>query len=127
MIFQMDFGIEDKTKVNDKEYIDNLFKEFCKNYINQIKDKLNFSVETLEIDNPKLEIDNPKKDKVENKAKNLLKNPKKINVIRYKLEMVNPIVRKDMREKTKKPKISRPNTQNEASGAKKTRKKHEVI
>ena len=40
------------------------------------------------------------------------------------MEMVNPIIKKDMREKTKKPVVSRPDMQDKAREA---RKKHDKI
>lgn len=133
MIFQMDLEIK-KEKINDKEYIDQLYQIFCKNYINQIKDKLNFNVEMLTIDDPR---------KKEKKSKDQLKeNPdnlklfreqaikensfeeNKINIIRYKMEMVNLVIKKDMREKTKKPHFSRPDISDKVTERKSKRPRH---
>ena len=118
MIFQMDSQI-DKNKINDPKYVEEFYKNFCKNYIDQIKDKLNFSGELLEIDNPKLK----KEDQLKEDSKE--KEPKKITVIRYKMEMVNPLVKKNAIEKTKKPTRSHvTNTKEEAIEIKNNRKEH---
>jgi hypothetical protein len=116
MIFQMDAQI-DKNKINDPKYVEEFYKNFCKNYIDQIRDKLNFSGELLEIDNPKLKDDQLKEDP---------KEPKKITIIRYKMEMVNPLVKKNAIEKTKKPTSSHKNanTKEEAIEIKNNRKEH---
>jgi len=118
MIFQMDSQI-DKNKINDPKYVEEFYKNFCKNYIDQIKDKLNFQVELLEIDNPKLK----KEDQLKEDPKE--KEPKKITIIRYKMEMVNPLVKKNAIEKTKKPPSSHTtNTKEEAIEIKNKRKEH---
>jgi hypothetical protein len=119
MIFQMDAQI-DKNKINDPKYVEEFYKNFCKNYIDQIKDKLNFHVELLEIDNPKLK----KEDQLKEDSKE--KEPKKINIIRYRMEMVNPVIKKNAIEKTKKPTSSHKNanTKEEAIEIKNNRKEH---
>jgi len=118
MIFQMDAQI-DKNKINDPKYVEEFYKNFCKNYIDQIKDKLNFQVELLEIDNPKLK----KEDQLKEDSKE--KEPKKINIIRYRMEMVNPVIKKNAIEKTKKPPSShKAYTKEEAIEIKNNRKEH---
>ena len=118
MIFQIDYQI-DKNKINDQKYVEEFYKNFCKNYIDQIKDKLNFHVELLEIDNPKLK----KEDQLKEDSKE--KEPKKITIIRYKMEMVNPLVKKNAIEKTKKPpSYHTTNTKEEAIEIKNKRKEH---
>jgi hypothetical protein len=118
MIFQIDYRI-DKDKINDQKYVEEFYKNFCKNYIDQIRDKLNFSGELLEIDNPKLK----KEDQLKEEPKE--KEPKKITIIRYKMEMVNPLVKRNAIEKTKKPPTShKANTKEEATEIKNNRKGH---
>lgn len=133
MIFQMDLEIK-KEKINDKEYIDQLYQIFCKNYINQIKDKLNFNVEMLTIDDPRKKEKKTEDQLKENpdnlklvREQTIKENPSeenKINIIRYKMEMVNPVVKRDMKTKTKKPHFSRPDISDKVDEKKNKRPKH---
>lgn len=91
MIFRMDIKV-DKNKKDDSNYIDELYKQYCANYINQIKNKLDFKTELLQIDNP---------------IKDQLKENPKIEIIRFEMEMISPFIRKDIRNINIKPKVSR--------------------
>ena len=117
MIFQIDAEI-DKNKINDPKYVEEFYKNFCKNYIDQIKDKLNFNVELLEIDNPKFKKEDQLKEN-QNEQK------PKITIIRYQMEMVNPLIRKNKIEKTQKPPNSHVNaTKEETLEIRNNRKEH---
>lgn len=120
MIFRIDYKIKSEKK-DDKEYIDNLYKEFCKNYINQIKSKLNFKSEFLSIidsNNQQIDI----KDKVDEKEVKLKEESKTIDVIRFEMEMIIPTIKKDIRKRDIKPQVSRAPTESAARARKEARK-----
>jgi hypothetical protein len=100
MIFQMDFEINEKDK-QDQDYENKIYQKFCTNYINQIRDKLNFEKENLTIDDPRNQLENNKE------SKN--KTPKKIDIIRFRMEMV--VVKTHLKNKIKK-KNDRPSFDN---------------
>lgn len=106
MIFRMDIKV-DKDKKDDPNYIDELYKQYCANYINQIKNKLDFKTELLQIDNP---------------IQDQLKENQKIEIIRFEMEMVNPIIRNKVEKDHLKRPISRPNTKEKAAKKKAERK-----
>jgi len=106
LIFRMDIKV-DKNKKNDSNYIDELYKQYCANYVNQIKNKLDFKTELLQIDNP---------------IKDQLKENPKIEIIRFEMEMINPIIRNKVKKDHLKIPISRSNTKEKAAKKKAERK-----
>lgn len=109
MIFREDLEIKvnEEGKVNQKD-IDKLYGEFCKHYINQIKDKLDFKTTFINIlkenkENTSQLKKNPTTlTKTLNNTEEILK-----RMIRFEMRMINPIDRFNKSALKKKPKISR--------------------
>lgn len=122
MIFRIDYKI-DSEKKNDEKYIKDIYKEFCQKYVDQIRNKLNFKSEFLSIldtSNKQTTInDNLTEKEIQlEEAQN-----QTIDIIRFEMEMINPVISKDMRIKNKKPKISRPTITKEESIERKSKRK----
>jgi len=122
LIFRIDYKI-DSEKKNDEKYIKDIYKEFCQKYVDQIRNKLNFKSEFLSIldtSNKQTTInDNLTEKEIQlEEAQN-----QTIDIIRFEMEMINPVISKDMRIKNKKPKISRPTITKEESIERKSKRK----
>lgn len=96
MKFQMDFEITEelKEKYNDNDLKEQMFANFCTNYFNQLKDKLDFSLEKVKI------IKKEKDDK-----NNLV--GKEIEAYRIKADMVIVRVPSSRKTERKLPKVTR--------------------
>lgn len=109
MIFREDLEIQinEDGKINKKD-LDKLYGEFCKHYINQIKDKLNFKTTFINIlkenkeNTSKLKTNPTTLTKTLNNTEKVLK-----RMIRFEMRMINPIDRFNKPALKKKPKISR--------------------
>ena len=122
MIFRIDYKI-DSEKKNDEKYIKDIYKEFCQKYIDQIRNKLNFKSEFLSI----LDTSNKQTNINDNLTEKEIQleeiQNQTIDIIRFEMEMINPVISKDMRIKNKKPKISRPTITKEESIERKSKRK----
>lgn len=122
MIFRIDYKI-DSEKKNDEKYIKDIYKEFCQKYIDQIRNKLNFKSEFLSI----LDTSNKQTNINDNLTEKEIQleeiQNQTIDIIRFEMEMINPVISKDMRIKNKKPKISRPIITKEESIERKSKRK----
>jgi hypothetical protein len=128
MIFREDFTIktDEKGKVKKKD-IEKLYGEFCKNYVNQIKDKLNFDCKFIEV---LKKVDDDKKEsqlKTKTNAITLRKNVSEIQkvvkkMIRFEMRMIKPTNRtRKIRDKI--PKVSRPPQNKEKTKKKRAERK----
>ena len=119
MIFRIDYKI-DSEKKNDEKYIKDIYKEFCQKYIDQIRNKLNFKSEFLSI----LDTSNKQTNINDNLTEKEIQleeiQNQTIDIIRFEMEMINPVISKDMRVKNEKPKISRKIITKEESIARKS-------
>ena len=110
MIFRIDYKI-DSEKKNDEKYID------------QIRNKLNFKSEFLSILDTSNKQTNINDNLTEKEIQLEETQNQTIDIIRFEMEMINPVISKDMRIKNKKPKISRPIITKEESIERKSKRK----
>ena len=122
MIFRIDYKI-DSEKKNDEKYIKDIYKEFCQKYIDQIRNKLNFKSEFLSILDTSNKQTNINDNLTEKEIQLEETQNQTIDIIRFEMEMINPVISKDMRIKNKKPKISRPIITKEESIERKSKRK----
>lgn len=122
MIFRIDYKI-DSEKKNDEKYIKDIYKEFCQKYIDQIRNKLNFKSEFLSILDTSNKQTNINDNLTEKEIQLEETQNQTIDIIRFEMEMINPVISKDMRIKNKKPKISRPTITKEESIERKSKRK----
>lgn len=119
MIFRIDYKI-DSEKKNDEKYIKDIYKEFCQKYIDQIRNKLNFKSEFLSILDTSNKQTNINDNLTEKEIQLEETQNQTIDIIRFEMEMINPVISKDMRVKNEKPKISRKIITKEESIARKS-------
>jgi len=119
LIFRIDYKI-DSEKKNDEKYIKDIYKEFCQKYIDQIRNKLNFKSEFLSILDTSNKQTNINDNLTEKEIQLEETQNQTIDIIRFEMEMINPVISKDMRVKNEKPKISRKIITKEESIARKS-------
>lgn len=126
MIFREDFEIQvDKEGKVKQADIDKLYEKFCRHYINQIKDKLDFKSIFINILKENKENTSQLKTNPTTLSKTLNNTEEVIKkMIRFEMRMINPIDRFNKPALKKKPKISRPAQDKERTEER--RKKMEV-
>lgn len=114
MIFREDLEIQinEDGKINKKD-LERLYGEFCKHYINQIKDKLNFNYTVINILKEKKENASQLKTNPTTLHKTILSNEEVLKrMIRFEMRMINVVNRLNRQEHKGKPKISRKQNHN---------------